>query len=72
MNTNEIPASILKKHPELVQILEALKDYHDGTQITTRCPTCGELLQVVPVPEAHSLWVGCGNGCTNYREKQKM
>jgi hypothetical protein len=69
MNTSEIPTSILKKHPELIQVLEALKDYHDGIRVTTKCSTCGNVLQVVHTPDAHSLWVGCGNGCTNYREK---
>jgi hypothetical protein len=71
MNTNELPASILTKHPELIQILEALKGYHDGIPVTTRCPKCRETLQVVHMPEIHSLWVRCGSGCTNYHEKQK-
>jgi hypothetical protein len=71
MNADEIPQSILKKYPELTQILEAIKNYHAGQPITTRCKTCNRLLEVTEVPAANSLWVTCGNGCTNYREQYK-
>jgi len=69
MDADKIPQLILEKHPELIQILDAIKIYREGRPITGRCTTCNELLEVTEVPDANSLWVTCGKGCTNYREK---
>jgi hypothetical protein len=71
MSDSEIPPSILKRHPELVQILEALEAHREDRPITSTCPTCRNQLKVTDVKELGVRTVTCGNGCTNYREKFK-
>jgi hypothetical protein len=63
----DIPASILKKHPELLQIYEALEEYNNGKSITTTCRTCNNVLQVIDNTVTKSQWIGCSEGCTSYR-----
>lgn len=64
---DDIPESILKKHPELIQIGEAIEAYSLGLPITVCCPHCGQVLTVVEVEAANALWVSCGEGCTAFR-----
>ena len=71
MGEDEIPASLLAKHPELAQINEAIKAYRAGEPVTARCPTCDKALTVTEVPETGELWVTCGTGCTTYRERYR-
>jgi hypothetical protein len=64
-----LPEAVLARHPELVQIHQALTEYFAGQPITARCPTCGQVLQVKDFPAIGSRWVLCGNGCTNHHTK---
>jgi len=67
MGVEEIPPALLKAHPELRAIEEALQDYENGRPITARCPGCGEPLKVVEVEATGALWVGCDTGDTSMR-----
>lgn len=71
MSADEIPQSILIKHPELVQILEAIENHHAGQRVVSHCKTCNQLSEVTEITAASSLWVTCGNGCTRYRERYR-
>ncbi len=62
-----IPTAILSKHPELVQVMEALDAYDQGHPVTTRCGECGEPLTVTEVKETGEVWVMCGTKAL-YRE----
>lgn len=66
---DEIPRGILEKHPELIQISEAISAYKEKRPITVYCKTCGQLLQVTEVKAVGSIWVMCGNGCTRYHSR---
>ena len=71
MGLEDIPKTLLAKHPELAQIDEAITAHLAGKPIEARCPTCDRLLVVTEVPETGELWVTCGNGCTAYHEHYK-
>lgn len=68
----ELKSSLIQeKYPELSQILEALSAYYSGSPVTSRCLTCGEILEVAEIKATGTLWVKCSNGCTNFRAKRK-
>ncbi len=71
MAREEIPKAILKKHPELAQIEEALVAYQKGRQITARCPGCGKALAITEIPATGELWVTCSSGCTTFRVRRQ-
>jgi len=71
MGQEDIPKTLLDKHPELAQIDAAIRAYLAGEPIDARCPKCGNTLNVKEVPETGELWVTCGNGCTVYHERYK-
>ena len=71
MNTDEIPKAILEKHPELIQIAEALEAHREGRAISTKCASCGQVLSVTEVKVSGGLWVTCSTGCTNYRARSQ-
>lgn len=50
MTQDDIPKTLLAKHPELVQIDEAIRAHQAGKSIEARCPTCDQLLVVEEVP----------------------
>lgn len=60
--------AIFKKHPELVVINEAIVAFRHGQPITSRCPKCGQLLQVEYVEPIDTIWVKCAKGCTTYNQ----
>lgn len=62
----EIPASVLAKHPEMVQISQALAAFREGREVVVQCPTCGGFLHVTDKPEIGSLWITCETGCISY------
>jgi hypothetical protein len=66
-----IPDSVLARHPELLQIAEALEAHRAGRAVNARCPTCGRVLAVTEYPEIGSRWVTCDTGCTKYHERYK-
>ena len=67
----DLPAAILRRHPEIQEIMAALHQHRRQQPITIRCRTCGTRLRVTPIPELGSLWVGCQAGCTGYRSRSK-
>jgi hypothetical protein len=69
MNIEGIPASILAKHPEMIQISEALTSYRENRPVTTKCLECGQVITVTDIPEAGSLWVQCPNGHVSYHAR---
>lgn len=68
-NKLPLPDWLREKHPELVEINEALLAYWAGRPVSTHCPTCGELLTIETIPAAGAVWATCPNGCTSYRER---
>jgi acetyl-CoA carboxylase beta subunit len=69
MEIETIPASILAKHPEMLQISEALASYRESQLVTTKCPKCEQVLKVTDVQEVGSLWVQCPNGHINFHAR---
>jgi hypothetical protein len=69
MNIEGIPASILSKHPEIIQIEETLASYLENRLITTKCPKCNQILLVTDLPEIGSRWVQCPNGHINFHAR---
>ena len=65
----DLPASILLRHPELSEIMAALRQHRLQQPITVCCRTCGSRLEVTPIPELGTLWVGCQAGCTVYHSR---
>ena len=64
---SEIPQAILKKHPELLKVSEALEAYRKGQLVQANCAICESSLSVEKVKATGVLWVGCVSGCTNFR-----
>lgn len=69
MDLEGLPASIRAKHPEAVQIAEALRQHASGVPVTARCPVCDQVLVVTEIPEIGSTWVRCPNGHVNYHAR---
>lgn len=67
--TDDIPPAILKAHPELVAVGDALAQWRRGEPITARCIKCEQLLEVVRVEATGVLVVACPGGHTNFRTK---
>ena len=63
------PDRVLVEHPEMASVFEALIEYSEGREISTRCPKCDHRLVVTDLPEVGSRWVTCDSGCTSYHEK---
>ncbi len=70
MMKDELPPSILARHPELVQVGEALRAYREGRTVETRCGLCGKPLEVIDVVATNELWVTCPTGDTNFRVRR--
>jgi len=68
-NVDEIPKSILERHPELVAVHEALAQRRRGEQITARCMHCAKPLHVEDVTATRTLVVTCPCGRTVFRAK---
>jgi len=69
MAVQTIPDRVLAEHPEMAPVFEALIEYSEGREISTRCPRCDHRLVVTDLPEVGSRWVTCDSGCTSYHEK---
>lgn len=67
--TDEIPAAILRSHPELVPVGEALTQWRRGEPVTARCLKCDQLLQVTAIETTKALVVACPDGHTSFRAK---
>ena len=67
MPGDTLPPRILARHPELATIGEALDALREGRPITTRCATCGQILEVTEVEGTGTLWIRCRTGCTSFR-----
>ena len=68
---NDVPATILKKHPELLQIGMALREYYQNIPITICCHICEKKLIVTEVSATNSIWVTCEIGCISYCAKRQ-
>ena len=64
---SEIPAALLKEHPELEQIHAAIAEFRQTGVVTTRCPRCQQPIKVVEVPGR--LVASCQCGLCNYSVK---
>lgn len=69
MTDSDIPPSILKAHPELVAVGEALDQRRRGEPITARCVKCGLPLEIEEVAATGVVIVRCANGDTLFRAK---
>jgi hypothetical protein len=69
LTADEIPAAILRKHPELVAVGEALAQWRRGEPITARCSKCERVLEVTRVEATGTLVVACPDGHTYFRAK---
>ena len=67
--TDEIPEAILRAHPELAAVGEALAQWRRGEVISARCSKCGHVLQVTVVEATKALIVACPDGHTSFRAK---
>lgn len=67
--TDEIPEAILRAHPELAAVGEALAQWRRHESIAARCLTCQRVLQVVVVEATKTLVVSCPAGHTTFRAK---
>jgi hypothetical protein len=67
---SDIPPSILKSHPELAAVHEALDQDRKGEPITALCFKCGMLLQLERVAATGAVVVRCPNGDTFFRSVQ--
>jgi hypothetical protein len=68
-NTDDFSLKIYKRYPQLVQIDQALSEFHNGQTVTTRCSQCDQLLVVTDLRIIGSMWVTCPNGCTKFHLK---
>jgi hypothetical protein len=70
MDLEGLPEEILRKHPEVITIAQAIADHGAGRPITSRCPKCGQVLRVgeVKLDQTTETWVDCPKGCTRYHE----
>lgn len=67
---NYVPDWLRAKHPDIMQVLQALDEFDRGSVVSVRCPKCGTLLTVTDFPEIGSRWVVCGTPrCTRYHER---
>jgi hypothetical protein len=62
-----IPPGILKRHPELVAVGEAIEQNRRGEPITALCNKCGSTLEVTEVAEVGALVVTCPLGHISFR-----
>lgn len=67
---DDIPPLLLKRHPELVAVGEALQQYGRGEPITARCDKCEQALEVAELPELGVLVVTCPGKHVSFRAKR--
>ena len=64
---DEIPPGLLKRHPELIAVGEAIEQHRRGEVITARCHKCGSTLEVTEVAAVGALVVTCPEGHISFR-----
>ncbi len=62
-----IPPGLLRRHPELVAILDAVEQHRRGAPVTAVCDKCHGSLVVTEVAAVGSLHVTCPCGHIKYR-----
>jgi len=67
--TDEIPEAILRAHPELAAVGDALAQWRRGEAISARCSKCQHVLMVTLVEATRTLVVSCPDGHTSFRAK---
>src|SRR4051794_17246662 len=65
-----IPESLLRSHPELAKIADALDAHRRGDPVRGTCPNCGAAIQVTDIDAVHVTVVACANGHMLYRAKR--
>ncbi len=65
--SDEIPPNLLKRHPELVAIGQAVEQHRRGEPVTATCIVCEQPLVVTEVAAVGALVVTCPSGHVNYR-----
>lgn len=68
----EIPPALLRKHPELVAVGEALEQLRRGEPVTARCTVCGSTLEAVEVDGVGALVIRCPGGHTYFRARRAV
>ncbi|VAW60604.1 hypothetical protein MNBD_GAMMA10-1653 [hydrothermal vent metagenome] len=67
--SDKIPNFILEKHPEMVQVFEAIKQYKKNGKITVKCIYCDKPLSIYADETLGFLNVNCQCGKSSYRSK---
>ena len=67
MTSDKLP-HIVSRHPELLPIAEAIRQYFAGEPLGVPCPKCGSLLRVEAIKAVDTVWVICPNGHIRYHE----
>ena len=70
MDLEGLPEGVLRRHPEILPVMQALREYQEGQPVSARCPTCNKVLEVgeVNLGNVTEVWVTCGTGCTRFHE----
>jgi hypothetical protein len=66
----DIPDTMLRRHPELAPVGEALQQFRQGVTTTAQCITCSDVLEVVEVKETGALLVSCPRGHVSFRARR--
>jgi hypothetical protein len=69
---DEIPPGLLKRHPELIVVGEAIEQHRRGEAITACCNKCANTLEVTEVAAVGALVVACPEGHVSFRASRDM
>jgi hypothetical protein len=69
--SDEIPAALLARHPELPGVERALAAHRAGEPVIVDCTVCGKPLSLVHIEETGVTVITCPTGCTDYRSRAR-
>lgn len=69
---DEIPATLLLTHPELVAVGKALEQLRAGTAVSATCIKCGKTLVAETVEVIGAIVIRCPAGHTSFRARRSM
>ncbi len=64
---NPLPDSILKKYPQMVQIIEAIEEFKDSKDQSVKCTYCNNLIEIQEDLAIGYLETNCKCGKSKYR-----